>query len=170
MTLGMSKEKRFLAITDEYKDVIAKVCLLYVSQTASFEDLYQETLLNIWQGLESFRGEAKTSTWIYRMAINTCITWYRHSTRHSPQADMSLDNIIEPADLSDTFAAVEECKELYRMISTLGPLDKALISLWLDENTYDEIARITGLSPQNVAVRIHRIKDKLKKMASKDNI
>ena len=140
MACKTDKEERFLAVTDKYKDVIAKVCMLYVSQTASFDDLYQETLLNLWQGLDTFRGEAKISTWIYRTAINTCITWHRRSKRHNPDA----------------------------AISRLGPLDKALISLWLDEKSYDEIALITGISMSNVAVRIHRIKDKLCKMAHEE--
>lgn len=169
MVSRTDREERFLAITDKYKDVIAKVCMLHMSQTASFDDLYQETLLNIWQGLDTFRGEAKISTWIYRTAINTCITWHRRSKRHNPTADISIENIIvEPADNTDGATMIEECRELYSMISRLGALDKALISLWLDEKTYDEIALITGISMSNVAVRIHRIKDKLSKMAHED--
>lgn len=166
MACKTDKEERFLAVTDKYKDVIAKVCMLYVSQTASFDDLYQETLLNLWQGLDTFRGEAKISTWIYRTAINTCITWHRRSKRHNPDAAISIENlVIEPADNADGAIMIEEYRELYSMISRLGPLDKALISLWLDEKSYDEIALITGISMSNVAVRIHRIKDKLCKMA-----
>lgn len=164
------KEARFLSITENYKNVIAKVCILYMSQTVSFDDLYQDVLLNIWQGMDTFRGDAKISTWIYRMAINTCITSHRHSSRHCPEASITLENLVgEPADCNDGQAFVEECRELYSLISRLDPLDKALISLWLDEKPYDEIAAITGISPANVAVKIHRIKQKLKKMAHKEN-
>lgn len=166
MAKRTDREERFLAVTDTYKDVIAKVCMLYMSQSASFEDLYQETLLNIWQGLDSFRGEAKISTWIYRTAINTCITWHRSSVRHSPAATLSIDNmLVEPVDNAEGAVMAEECRQLYAMISRLGPLDKAIISLWLDEKNYEEISFITGLSVANVAVKIHRIKDKLSKMA-----
>lgn len=166
MTKSSDKEQRFLAVTNEYKEVIAKVCLLYSSSSAPFEDLYQEVLLNLWQGLDSFRGEAKVSTWIYRTAINTCITWHRRASRHNPRYTEDIEKMIfEPADTSDGAAMIEQCRELYSLISRLGPLDKALITLWLDEKPYDEIARITGISGSNVAVRLHRIKDKLAKMA-----
>lgn len=167
MKTSTEREQRFMAIIDRYKGVIAKVCLVYSSPTALFDDLYQEVLINLWQGLDSFRGDSKLSTWIYRTVINTCITWHRKSSRHSPAASVSIENMqFEPADNDDGARIAEECRELYRLISLLGPLDKALITLWLEEKTYDEIARIAGISQANVAVRIHRIKDKLSKMAA----
>lgn len=166
MKKSVEKERRFLAVTNEYKEVIAKVCLLYSSSVAPFEDLYQEVLINLWQGLDTFRGDAKISTWIYRTALNTCITWHRSSSRHNPKASLTIDNLLfEPATSDEAGSMIEEAKELYRLISRLGPIDKALITLWLNEKPYDEIARITGLSQSNVAVRIHRIKEKLTKMA-----
>ena len=163
------KEIRFLAITDEYKDVVAKVCYLYSAPNASFEDLYQETLVNIWQGMESFRGDAKLSTWIYRTAINTCMSWHRKHRRHSLLAPMRLEDIvIEPCDSRSADEALEDYRELYRLISKLGAIDKAIITLWLDEKPYDEIARVIGISQSNVAVRLHRIKEKLSQMAEKE--
>ncbi len=164
---SVEKEKEFLAITDRYREVVAKVCYLYSSATASFDDLYQEVLINLWQGMESFRGEAKMSTWIYRTAINTCITWHRRNGRHGGSTTIKLEDIVfDPADTASSAAMLEEYRELYRLISLLSPLDKALITLWLDEKPYDEIARIMGISASNVAVRIHRIKDKLSRMAA----
>lgn len=163
------KETRFIAIIDEYKDVMAKVCYLYSTADASFEDLYQETLVNIWQGMESFRGDAKLSTWIYRTAINTCISWYRKHRRHSIIAPLRIEDIVvEPSDSCTADVALEDYRELYRLISMLGPIDKAIITLWLDEKTYDEIARIIGISQNNVAVRLYRIKEKLSQMAEKE--
>lgn len=163
------KEKHFLAVTDEYKEVIAKVCYMYSSPSVSFEDLYQEVLVNIWQGLDTFRGDAKLSTWIYRAAINTCITWYRRNGRHTGKGNVRLEDIIvEPADSDGELATrLDNYRELYRLISLLNPIDKAIITLWLDEKPYDEIGKIMGLSQTNVAVRIHRIKDKLSTMAVK---
>ena len=170
MRHSSDKEQRFLAVTDEFKEVIAKVCLLYSTPSATFEDLYQDVLVNLWQGLDSFRGEAKMSTWIYRTAINTCITSQRHSMRHNPAASQSIENLlIEPADTSQASAMMEEWQELHRLISRLGDIDKAIITLWLEENSYEEIGRIMGLSQSNVAVRVHRIKDKLSRMASADD-
>lgn len=95
------KEERFLSVTDQYKEVIAKVCMLYSSSAATFEDLYQDVLANLWIGLDSFRGEAKMSTWIYRTAINTCITSYRTSNRRSQLADAKLlKKFVEYGDRS----------------------------------------------------------------------
>ncbi len=171
MKTAAEKEKDFLAVTNQYKEVIAKVCYLYSSAWASFDDLYQEVLINLWQGLDSFKGEAKISTWIYRTAINTCITWHRRNARYTPQRTDRLDDILfEPADTSDNASALEEYRELDRLISRLGDIDKALITLWLEEKPYEEIAHITGLSPANVAVRLHRAKEKLTKMAAASNI
>jgi len=161
------KEKKFLAVTDQYKEVIAKVCYLYSSAYASFDDLYQEVLINLWQGLETYRGEAKISTWIYRTAINTCITWHRRNARYSSRDTDRLDDMIfEPVDTGEGAAAMEDFRELYRLISLLGSIDKALITLWLDEKSYEEIAQITGLSQANVAVRLHRAKERLSKLAA----
>ena len=167
MTGKSDKEKRFLDITACYKEVLAKVCWLYVSPGASFDDLYQEVLINIWQGMDSFRGETKISTWLYRTAINTCISWHRHNDRHSAGAVMRLEDMAsDPADGQPSAAMIENYRELYSLISRLGPLDKAIITLWLDEKSYDEMAAIMGMTPGNVAVRLHRIKEKLSKMAA----
>lgn len=161
------KERSFLAVTDQYKEVIAKVCYLYSNAYASFEDLYQEVLINLWQGLESYRGDAKISTWIYRTAINTCITWHRRNARYGKRDTDRLDDmLLEPADTDAGASAMEDYRELYRLISMLGPVDKALVTLWLDEKSYEEIAGITGLSQSNVAVRLHRAKERLTKLAA----
>lgn len=163
----VDKEKEFLAVTDKYKEVIAKVCYLYSSAWASFDDLYQEVLINLWQGLGSYRGEAKISTWIYRTAINTCITWHRRNARYGTRDTDRLDDMIfEPAETGDNASVMEDYRELYRLISMLGPVDKALITLWLDEKSYEDISHITGLSQTNVAVRLHRAKEKLTKLAA----
>ncbi|MDE6464023.1 MAG: sigma-70 family RNA polymerase sigma factor [Muribaculaceae bacterium] len=158
------REERFLEITDSHKQLVAKVCYLYSSPDAPFEDLYQEVLANIWEGMDSFRGEAKMSTWIYRTAINACLTWHRRNDRHSRDRIALEDLVAEPAGTDSTL--VEDIRALHALISRLDPLEKALITLWLDEKPYEEIAAIAGISRANVAVRIHRIKDKLSKMAS----
>lgn len=166
MATTSDKEKRFLAVTDQYKDVIAKVCWLYAGAGAPFEDLYQEVLANLWQGLDSFRGESKMSTWIYRAALNTCITWHRRNNKHNTTEN--IDDIpFELADSGDTSAAsLEQYRQLMSLVARLQPVDKALITLWLDGKSYEEMAVITGISSSNVAVRLHRAKDKLSKMAS----
>lgn len=170
MTDLRDKEQRFIELTDAYKDVVAKVCYFYASPSAGFDDLYQEVLINLWQGMDSFRGEAKISTWIYRIAINTCITWHRRNNRHSKGA-VSIDSMpFDPVDASsaDTAARMENYRILQKLISRLEGIDKALVMMWLDEKSYDEIAAVTGIKAGNVAVRLHRIRERLARMASAD--
>lgn len=164
------KEQYFEQIAESYRSVIAKVCYLYQGQGAAFDDLYQEVLINLWQGLDGFRGEAKMSTWIYRTALNTCISWHRRNDKHSA-ASLSLDDIVvEPSENDSPADAADKFHTVMSLIARLGPLDKAIVTLWLDENPYDEIARITGLSVNNVAVKLHRIKEKLSSMAAKSGL
>ncbi len=159
------KEKRFIELTDCYKDLIARVCCSYASASASFDDLYQEVLINIWQGMDSFRGDAKISTWLYRTAINTCITWHRKNYRHSESNISRIDDLkIEPADPSAENSAADDVQFLRNLISQLEPVDRAIITMWLDECPYEEISAVTGLSQTNVGVRLHRIKQRLAKM------
>lgn len=156
------RQQIFLELADSYKDVIAKVCSVYASESAPFSDLYQEVMINLWTGLESFRGDAKVSTWIYRLAINTCITWHRRNKRHS--LGISIDPGFDIADTPDD--STGRIKELYRLISQLEPFDKALVTLWLDEKPYDEISSILGISKANVATRLHRVRAKLSDLAN----
>lgn len=161
-----AREQRFTQIISDHHDLLAKVCYLYSGPDTPFDDLYQEVLANIWEGMDSFRGDAKLSTWLYRAAINTCITWYRRNSRHSANR-ISLEQMVaEPAAPPESSAFVGQLRALHAMISRLLPLEKAIITMWLDEKPYDEIAAVTGLSRNNVAVKVHRIKDKLSKMAN----
>lgn len=160
MQQNNDKERKFIEMLDTYKAVIAKVCCIYASPVADFDDLYQETVINLWNGFDKFRGEAKISTWVYRAAINTCITWVRRNKKHSDK--VSLD--IEMPIVSDESTSMDDYRRLHSMISRLLPLEKAIITLWLDEKSYEEIATITGLSHSNVAVKLHRIKEKMSKM------
>ena len=160
MQPNKDKEHQFIEMLDAYKAVIAKVCYIYASPTIDFDDLYQETVVNLWNGFDKFRGEAKISTWIYRAAINTCITWVRKNKKHSD--NVSLDLAMPVA--ADESTAIDDYRRLHSMISRLLPLEIAIVTLWLDEKSYDEIAAITGLSHSNVAVKLHRIKEKMSKM------
>lgn len=158
------REKLFLTVSDEHKALIAKVCYLYSSAVASFDDLYQEVLINLWNGLDGYRGDARITTWLYRLAINTCISWHRRNDRFGDSVSLDDINVDPPDAVGGT--ADDEVRYLHSLISRLDPLEKAVITLWLDETPYDEIAAITGISKANVAVKLHRIKDKLTKIAN----
>lgn len=156
------EEKKFVDMVRQYEAIIYKVTSFYANQSQSISDLYQEVVLNLWKAYPSFRGESKLSTWIYRIALNTCITFFRRTQKQPVYVDISMD--ISEVDTSN-----EDIKELYRLINLLGKIERALILLYLDEKSYKEIAEITGLSVTNVATKLSRIKDKLRDMSDKDN-
>lgn len=162
-----SKEQLFTDVITEHRKVIVKVCYMYASDDNHFNDLYQEVLANVWQGIESFRGDSKISTWIYRTAINTCVTYFRHHGK--------LSGVMSPLSSDTDFPddgqeKDDNLKFMYALISRLGKLDKALIMMWLDEYSYDEIAEMTGLTRTNVAAKLRRIKLKLTEQANQSNI
>lgn len=148
------------------KGVIAKVCYMYASDTEHFKDLFQETQINIWQAMDKFRGEATESTWIYRITINTCISSFRRTRRHSSNISLSDNDILAAADIATDDHEHATClKEMYRLINRLPSLDKAIVLMWLDEKSYQEIAEVTGLTRNNVATRLSRCKQRLMAMS-----
>lgn len=158
-------EQEFLSVIREYERVIYKVCYLYTTKNATLNDLYQDVILNLWKAFPKFRHECKISTWIYRIALNTCISFIRKE-KNIPEIvtlTQEADWITEERD-----PLMEMLRQLYRMINQLGQLDKSIILLYLEEKSYEEMAEITGLSVTNVATKLSRIKDKLKKMKKED--
>lgn len=151
------KELQFIAIIENNRQVIYKVCYMYAADDDHFKDLYQEVLINLWRGIDRFRGDAQLSTWIYRTSINTCVTYYRRNHKHDEALSLEGVSVVD----NDDGTRLQQIKELYRLISRLDRMEKAIILLWLDEKSYDEISEITGLSRNNVASRLRRIKIKL---------
>lgn len=159
-----TEEKAFVELIHRYERVIYKVCYLYTSPDATLNDLYQEVLINLWRAYPQFRRECKESTWIYRIALNTCISFLR-KTKHSLET-VTLTRDIDMLDEDDE--TQQMLRQLYCLIGRLNDLEKSIILLYLDEKSYDEIAEITGLTSTNVGTRLNRIKEKLKKM-NKEN-
>lgn len=159
-------EQEFLSVIKTYERVIYKVCYMYVTPNAPLNDLYQEVVLNIWKSFEKFRGESKISTWIYRIALNTCISFLRKE-KNVPEIVVLTQEETGIVDEQDELQIM--LKELYRLINQLGQLDKSLILLYLEDKSYDEISEITGLTVTNVATKLSRIKEKLKKMNVESN-
>ena len=154
-----------MSVIREYERVIYKVCYLYTTPNATLSDLYQEVVLNIWKAFPKFRRECKASTWIYRIALNTCISFIRKE-KNVPEfvtLNREGDWMTEEND-----PLQEMLRQLYRMINQLGQLDKSIILLYLEDKSYDEISEITGLTVTNVATKLSRIKDKLKKMKKEE--
>lgn len=155
----MNCKKEFAELVNRYKDVIFKVCYVYASRE-ELEDYYQEVLIQLWRSLPNFRNESKMSTWIYRISLNTCISYVRKNKKVNKVSLIDLDfidNDIEKKYYID---------ELYLLINRLNKFEKAIILLWLEERDYEEIASIVGISKNNVAVKLNRIKEKLRRMSN----
>ena len=156
-------EKPFIALITEYQRVIYKVCYMYATDEYTLEELYQETVINLWKAFPQFKEHSKVSTWVYRIAMNTCISYFRKSSVRPTTIPITFRM---ETTLADDSAQSGYLRELYRMISQLGKLDRALILLWLEDKSYQEIADVLGITKANVAVKINRIKEKLKKMSN----
>ena len=160
--MNVNVEREFVSVIKEYERVIYKGCYLYTTKNATLNDLYQEVTINLWKAYPKFRHECKISTWIYRIALNTCISFIRKE-KNIPEIVTLTQNETEwMTEEQDELQIM--LKELYLLISQLGQLDKSIILLYLEEKNYEEIAEITGLTVTNVATKLSRIKDKLKKM------
>ena len=153
-------DKQFTELVSRHEKIIFSVCYFYASTDVSFEDIRQEALLALYTGFRNFRKECRESTWVYRVCINSCIFSLRklkHKINTIPIEEIPI--ITYGTEIDDCFK--ERLEWLYKVISVLNPLDKALIMMWLDELSYDEIADNMGIPRNTVASRLHRIKEKL---------
>ena len=157
----MTLKEEYTSMVMEYKDVIFKVCYIY-AEKEYIDDYYQEVLIQLWRSFPHFRGDAKLSSWIYMISLNTCISFVRKKKRKP----LSKPHCLEVDIYDNDFEKRQQLEELYNLINKLNKLEKSVILLWLEERSYDEIASITGLSRANVATKLRRIKDKLKNMSN----
>ena len=153
-------EQEFTRIACEYKDTIYMVCYMFSQNTAEVDDLYQEILINMWRSLPSFEGRSSLKTWIWRLSLNTCISYDRK--RSSKGKALPLDMQINLYE--DTDHDSKQIKMLHERINRLGVFDRAIIMLWLENMPYEEIGAIVGISAKNVGVRLVRIREQLKNM------
>ena len=145
----------------EHKSTIYTVCFMFSKDSDEVNDLFQEVLINLWQGFASFEGKSKIDTWIWRVSFNTCISQERKKKRTSAiPLSMGIDLFNDKDD--DT----KQVKMLYDRIHRLKPFDRAIILLRLEGMPYDEIAAIVGITTKNVSVRLYRIKEELRQMSN----
>ena len=150
-------EKQFTKTVTEHKSTIYTVCYMFSQDADEVNDLFQEVLVNLWKGFESFEQRSDIRTWIYRVALNTCISLDRKKRRQAT-ARLSMDiNLFEDRD-EDT----RQVDMLHKRIAKLQPFDRAIVLLWLENLPYDEIGQIVGISAKNVGVRLYRIREQLK--------
>lgn len=142
----------------EHKSTIYTVCYMFSNDEDEVSDLFQETLINLWKGFESFRHESKLSTWIYRVAMNTCISADRKKRKQVTKVPLSMN-----IDLyNDEDHETKQVRQLHERIQRLDLVDRALVMMWLEGMNYEEIAEVVGISVKNVGVKLVRIKEKLK--------
>ena len=145
-----------------HRKTIYTVCYFFSKDSDEVNDLFQEILINLWKGFPKFRGESSYSTWIWRVSLNTCNNQERRKKRSVETVPLSID-----IDLyNDDDDKSRQIQMLYDRISRLEPFDRAIILLWLENMTYEDIAGIMGISLANVTTRLFRIKEQLKSMSN----
>lgn len=159
------KEEQFNRLVSDHKKTIYSVCYMFSNQSYEVEELFQETLIRLWTGLESFAGRSEERTWVYRVALNTAINLHKSKKRRVHTMPLTFDIEALPPD----DAKSRQVRQLHDIIAQLDPMDKALVQLWLDDLSYADIGAIMGISPSNVGSRLMRIKEKLIELSKKSN-
>lgn len=155
-------EHIFVKKLEKNQNIVHKICTFYTNNTDDHNDLFQEITIQLWRAYPSFRGDSKFSTWMYRVALNTAITLYRKSKRKIKAQDYDKVSFkIEYKEYDPT--ADKQIKLLYEAVKELNDIDKALVFLYLEDKSYEEIAETLGISNVNARVRMSRIKDRLKR-------
>ena len=156
-------ELQFTRMVKEYRKTIYTVCYFFSKDTEEVNDLYQEILINLWRGFPNYRGESSLKTWIWRVSLNTCSNQERKKKSRIRTVPLSID-----IDLyNDEDAGSRQIQMLYDRINRLDVFDRAIILLWLENMTYQDIADVVGISVSNITTRLFRIKEQLKTMSNK---
>lgn len=153
------QEQAFEAIVRQNKSTIYSVCYMFAKEREEADDLFQEILIRLWSGFASFRAESSAATWIYRVSLNTCISYQRKNKSRKEAVHVEIDPGFYQAEQDNH----PQTALLRERIQSLEAMDRAIVLLWLENLPYDEIGAITGLSAKAVGVRLVRIREKLKK-------
>lgn len=152
-------EDKFTQAVKEHKSTIYTVCYMFSSDADEVADLFQEVLINMWRGFDNFNGRSDMKTWIYRVALNTCLSADRKKQRRAvAKLDIDIDLFDYTRDDPNQTAL------LHNRINRLRPFDRAIVLLWLENMSYEEIGTIVGITAKNVSVRLFRIKEELKRI------
>ena len=168
-------EQRFLALLRENDGRLRHICRVYARDAEARKDLYQEIMFQLWRSLPSFAGASSIDTWVYRVALNTALT---HARRRSVHAETSLEeDHVEAADLAasldaadDSLELGEQSERLYAAIDRLGDVDRMLVTMYLDDRSYHEMAEVIGISESHVGVKLHRIKKALARSLAEETV
>lgn len=160
-------EKAFINLINTHRGIIYKVCNLYLNDSEEKKDLFQEIVLQLWRSFPNFKNESLGSTWMYRVALNTAISNFRKESRKPEKRAISADEFQIP-DISYEDES-ENLTLLKQAIAQLTQIEKAIVMLYFDEKTYEEISEIAGITKTNVGVKLNRIKVKLEKIIKSNN-
>jgi RNA polymerase sigma factor (sigma-70 family) len=152
--------ERFQARVEEHKKILYKICNSYCRDRDARDDLAQEIIIQLWQSFGKYDESRRFSTWMYRIALNVAISFYRRERTRTRHVVSDEEHLLEAAN--ETESQSDEIRALYQFIEGLDPLNKALALLYLDGNNYQEIAEVVGISETNVATKISRLKSKMK--------
>ena len=155
-------ESQFTQMVKEYKKTIYTVCYFYSKDTEEVNDMFQDVLINLWKGFEKFRGDSSVKTWIWRVSLNTCNNHERKKKRsvHTIPLSVNIDLYNDDDEHS------KQIQMLYDRINRLDVFDRAIILLWLENMSYQDIANVVGITLSNVTTRLFRIKEQLKSMSN----
>ena len=152
-------QQKFADMVQQNKSTIYTVCYMFSKDEDEVADLFQETLINVWRGLPKYQGgDEALRGWIYRVALNTCISLDRNKRRRKT-VSLTMDVNFDPQE-----ERAQRVDQLHRRIARLQPFDRAIVLLWLEDLSYDEIGQILGITAKNVSVRLVRIREQMKKM------
>src|SRR5690606_6110778 len=159
-----SREIEFTELIQSNQGIVHKVCRIYTDSPEAHEDLFQEIVLQLWKSFDSFKGDSKFSTWMYRVGLNTAITLIRKKSRIIPTSSIDGQTYFDVKASEYDEEKEERLKLLYMAIKKLNDVDRALVLLYLEDMPYKDIAQTLGISEVNARVKMNRAKDKLKEM------
>jgi RNA polymerase sigma-70 factor (ECF subfamily) len=161
-----TQQERFTALLDQHKKILYKVASSYCRNPADRPDLMQEIVVQLWRSFGRYDESLRFSTWMYRIALNVAISFYRSESRRTRDTVPAEESILEIAAVEEASEIEENLQLLHRLIAQLDALDRALVLLYLDGHRYDTIAEILGISETNVGTKISRIKQRLRRDVS----
>jgi len=164
-----SREKEFTSLIETNQGIVHKICRIYTDDEDSHADLFQEIVLQLWKSFDSFKGNSKFSTWMYRVGLNTAITLIRKKQRtiYTTSIDSQSFFDVRAAEADDE--KEERIKKLYASIKKLSDIDRALVLLYLEDVSYKEISTTLGITEVNARVKMNRVKVKLKELMSQNH-
>ena len=160
---GTMTQDEFIQLIHQHKGLIQKICNLYCQTLHDRQDLFQEIIIQLWKSLPKFRNESKASTWMYRVALNTAISDLRKKQIRI-RASTTDYNVSDIAEVNETSDQAEKLELLYSALRQLSDIEKALVMLYLDNKSYEEMEDILGINQNNLRVKMNRIKEKLRNL------